>query len=145
MGIIETGKEIAKLAQQLGSIEIQQKVIELQSAVLEMQDELQRLRAENAELKDRRRIDEELELRENAYWRPTAPTTRQGPFCKTCWDTKTQLVSLNIREDGHQTCPACKGQFPTTASRQAQEQRHRTLSAENEEWGRQLRPPGMRR
>ncbi|MBN2132506.1 MAG: hypothetical protein JW741_23595 [Sedimentisphaerales bacterium] len=144
MSIIETGKEIAKLAQQLGSIEIQQKVIELQNEVLAMQGELQQLRSENTELKDRSRIDDELELRENAYWRPSAPVTRQGPFCKTCWDTQKLMVSLNVREDGHQDCPSCKGQFPTSESRRVQQHQQQQARAEQERLARALQPKRFR-
>lgn len=144
MGILDTGKDLAKLAQQLGNIEIQHKVIDLQGEVLAMQEELQGLRTENAALKDQKQTDGELELRENAYWRPSAADTRQGPFCKTCWDTQERLVSLNIREDQHQFCPSCEGQFPTTESRQNEEQRRQANRAEVTRRQEAMRPPRFR-
>lgn len=116
MGVIETGKEIAKLAQQLGSIEIQQKVIDLQAGIIEMQEQMQKLRQERDALKSMQQIDDELVLRENAYWRDAAPESRRGPFCTNCYDADRKLIRLKIREDGEQRCPQCNQIFPTTES-----------------------------
>lgn len=115
MGAIETGKEIIKLAQQLGSMEIQQKVIELQSQVLELQETVQTLRKENDELKSVEQIDDELVLDDNAYWHKTAPESRQGPFCMTCWDANRKKVRLVVRRDGLMTCKNCSSTFHTQA------------------------------
>ena len=117
MGVIETGKEIAKLAQQLGSIEIQQKVIDLHGEILQLQEDLQQLRKENTSLKDIAKIDKELILEDNAYLRPSAAKTRQGPFCKRCWDVDRKLVSHDVRDDGFLQCPGCNQIFDTKKSK----------------------------
>ena len=117
MGIIQTGKELAKLAQQFGNIEIKQKVIEVQEQVLAIQDEVQKLRQENEELKNVAKIDSELRLHENAYYRDGAPDTRRGPFCKRCWDVDSKLVNLDDQATGSYFCMECKNSFSTPRSR----------------------------
>lgn len=117
MGIIQTGKELAKLAQQVGSIEIQQKVIEVQGQVLAIQEEVQQLRDENTELKNVEKIDHELRLHKNAYYRDSAPETRRGPFCKRCWDVNQKLVNLDAQAIGSHFCMECKNSFSTPQSR----------------------------
>jgi len=117
MGIIDTGKDILKLAQQVGSIEIQQKIIELQGQVLAIQEEVQQLRQENAELKDVEKVDSELRLHENAYYRDGVPETRRGPFCKRCWDVNRKLVNLEPQRNGSHFCIECKSNFSTSQSR----------------------------
>lgn len=132
MGIIDTGKELAKLAQQLGSVEIQQKVIDLQSDILTLQEDLQRLRKENEDLKDLKKIDNELELRDNAFWRPSAPETRQGPFCTRCWSKDKVLMALLVSETGHQRCSECNGEFPTEGSQQVFKEQIARMNAESQ-------------
>ena len=141
MGVIEIGRDLANLARQLGSVNIQQG-IELQAEVLTMQEKLQSLRAENTALKDLCQIDGELELRENAYWRPTAAKTRQGPFCRSCWDTRQLLVVLNIHEDGHQSCPSCSRQYPTSESKRFNEMRNAEARTRSSHWAAR---PGVHR
>jgi len=118
MGIIETGKEIGKLAQQLGNMPIQQKVIDLQGELLNVQEELQRLRQENAELKNVEKINAELRKDENCYRRPGA--RHVGPFCIRCWDVDRKLVNLDVTSCLHPVCPACDKAFSSAESRQAE-------------------------
>ena len=116
MGVIDTGKELAKLAQQLGNIEVQQKVIDLQGEILEMQEQMQQLRQERDELRSTQQIDAQLVLRNNAYWRESAPESRRGPFCTKCWSTEQRLIPMVVDEGGGQYCPGCKGYFPGSSS-----------------------------
>ncbi|MFC1461489.1 hypothetical protein ACFLQR_03100 [Verrucomicrobiota bacterium] len=125
MGVIEKGKKLFKLAQQIGSIEIQQNVIELQSDILELQEEVQSLRKENEELNDNKKIDDELILQDNAYWRTTGEQTRKGPFCTRCWDTDKKLVNLTAIGRQHPICPTCEKIFPTEQSSNATREGHK--------------------
>lgn len=120
MGMIETAKDITKLAQQLGSIEIQEKVIELQSQMLDLQKEVQTLRVENRALKDTEKIDQELTLEENAYWQRSAPATRQGAFCTRCWDAERKLIRMKDHGSARK-CPKCGNFFETSTSDDAPE------------------------
>lgn len=125
MGWIESatdkGKELLKLAQKLDNIELIQKIIDLQSDQLHVQEELQALRKENEELKNIEKIDQELVRRESVYWRNSAPETRRGPFCMTCWDAKRKLVTLTGSDREGYTCRHCEEYFSTETSRASAE------------------------
>jgi hypothetical protein len=115
MSLIETAidkaKDLAKLAQKLDNIEIIQRVLDVQGELLRVQEELQALRTENEELKSAERIDQDLVLRDNAYWHESAPESRKGPFCARCWPVDRKLVPVVVRSDGFKTCPNCEATF----------------------------------
>lgn len=115
MSLIETAidkaKELAKLAQKLDNIEIIQRVLDVQGELLKVQEEVQSLRRENEDLKNSEKIDGELVLRENAYWRDSAPESRRGPFCARCWPVEHKLVPVVVRSDGFKKCPNCEATF----------------------------------
>ena len=132
MGVIETGKDLLTLAQQLGNIEITQKVIELQGQALNVQAELQRLQQENADLKNVEKIDAELHKGDNYYRRPGA--RHEGPFCMRCWDVDRKLVHLDVTSYVHPVCPGCDKSFPTAQSRQAERVSQEQVNAESSFW-----------
>ena len=143
MGAIDTVKgtlsDLLAIAKTLGNLELNQKLIELQQSVLDLQQQIQQLRQENEQLNANQNTDAELTLEDNALWHRNAATTRQGPFCKVCWPDQQKLIPLNIRGDTHQTCPKCKGEFPTEASREATQRRIQERRAQGEAKRRQLR------
>ena len=141
MNPLDTAKTLFKLAQQIDNIEITQHVINLQQDIMQMQESMGSLQKENEELKNLKAINEELELKENAYWRPSAPETRQGPFCIQCWSQYEILQPLVVSDIGHQTCPNpdCDGDFPTTESRRIQKERNARALAHAEAKRAQLR------
>ena len=112
MSLIETAidkaKDLAKLAQKMDNIEIIQRVLDVQGELLKVQEEVQALRRENEDLKNTEKIDGELDLHENAYWRNSAPRSRRGPFCARCWSVDRKLVPVTVRDDGFITCPNCE-------------------------------------
>lgn len=114
--------KILKVAQQSDNTPLISLVTDLQAQLEHARNESEELRKENKDLKEWKKIDAELELRDNAYWRPSALETRQGPFCTRCWPKDKVLIPLLVRETGHQTCPQCKGEFPTAASQKAHHQ-----------------------
>lgn len=115
-------QKLLKIAQQSDNVQIMGLACDLQTELTHVREENEQLRKEIDGLKNWKQIDDELELRDNAYWRPSAPNeTRRGPFCIRCWSHERVLQPLLVSEMGHQSCPApdCGGQFPTEASRQA--------------------------
>jgi regulator of replication initiation timing len=109
MGVIETATELAKLAQQIGNIEVYEKVIALQSQVMELisanmglREELQPLKNELRRLTDRTEIAKTLKPEDNNYY-TYVDGKRDGPFCTVCWDVDNRLVrmySFNVPGSG---------------------------------------------
>lgn len=96
MGALENLKDAVKLAQQLGSIELQQKLIEAQQASLELQEENGKLRKRVSELEDATATRASLEFRDDVYWR-VGGVGEEGPFCSVCFDVRGKLVRLHTR------------------------------------------------
>ncbi len=97
MGLIETTKEVVGLLQQIDNLELYRRMIELQQQAYALVDE-------NRVLKERLATRDELTFRKNAYWRGEA----DGPFCSPCWDSKSTLIRLHVRQGYQPQCPSCK-------------------------------------
>ncbi|SRR6266404_4061476 len=100
MGVIETATELAKLAQQIGNIEVYEKVIALQSQVMELiganmtlRDQMQPLKEELKRLEDKTEIAKTLKHQNNSYYTVVAGK-EDGPFCTVCWDVDQKLVRM---------------------------------------------------
>src|SRR5262245_56084994 len=110
MGAIDNIKDVAKLLQALGNVDLIQKMIGVQSDFLELLDKNHRLQEENRDLRERIRVnlkqDELLAKRRhqhNTYWVET-----DGPYCTGCWDSKDKVVRMATWCNGHAECPVCK-------------------------------------
>jgi hypothetical protein len=100
MGIIDSTKELAKLAQQIGNIEVYNQVIALQSQVMELmsdnmkaRDELRASQDEIRTLRDNAELAKSLNHDGERYWL-TKDGRKDGPFCSTCWDIDSKLVRM---------------------------------------------------
>lgn len=135
MGAVDTVKDLAKLVQQLDNIEIVQKVLTLQSDMMELQDHVQALKEENRQLKKQLQQKDELDFKNNMYWR-TIGDTQEGPFCTKCFDSEGKIIRLHGDDDRGYKCPECKILTDTDTSR---ENRKKATEA------RRNRPPNIKR
>jgi len=114
MSTLSDVKELAKLIQDLGKIELYKKVVDLQSDIVELTEERNRLREENRVLKEKKDIRERLRFDTNLYWLKESDK-EIGPFCQQCMDSGGKLVRLI--DYGHREyleCSVCKKRFKTT-------------------------------
>ena len=107
MSIIDNVKDLAKLAQEFGKIELYQKAVDLMSQVTELAHENFELKHELADLKQRNEIGGSLLFVRNVYWRKI-DGKMEGPFCSCCWDAEGKLMRLQQRPMFGPTCPICK-------------------------------------
>lgn len=110
MGLIDTITEVAKLAQKLDNIELNNTILQLQTQVMELLSDNQslkdRLSDVAGELKRRRSVVFDRAL--GAYFAPLPDGQRDGPFCSRCLDEHGLLIRLHDRYNGVQICPSCQ-------------------------------------
>jgi len=108
MSIFDKLKSIGKILQEAGKIEQYQQILEAQQELLEMQKKIQNLEKENAELKEKIKIKENLIYENNAYW-ISNEGKKDGPFCSRCWDVDKNLVRMHPDiNPAYYHCPSCK-------------------------------------
>lgn len=105
MSIVEGIKGVAKLVQQFDNIELNRKILDLQVEAMALVQDNQALRGRVADLERKWEIQEDLQFRENAYWRSSG----EGPFCLPCWDGQRKLMRM-AGDAGSFLCPTC--QYP---------------------------------
>ena len=108
MGLYEGIKDVAKVIQQAGNVELYKKLLDLSAQALETQAEILKLKEENAELKKKGDISEKIVRHQSPY------ITKAGDepiilYCSHCWDSEELLIQLNCNDtDGTYVCPHCK-------------------------------------
>jgi hypothetical protein len=91
MGIVDSFKDVLKVAETVNNIELYKKLSELQTRVMEVEEENRCLKDELARVKEQSRVTGQLRVRDNAYWLVNEGKD-DGPFCMTCWDVDRKLV-----------------------------------------------------
>lgn len=88
MGVIESFKDVLKVADTLNNLELYKKLSELQTAVFTLEEE-------NRSLKERLNIKANVVFEDGRYWLNTNGR-KEGPFCNICWDIDAKLVRMTI-------------------------------------------------
>jgi hypothetical protein len=100
MGLMETAKEIASIAQKIDNIDLVKRIMELQEQVFAQVDENRNLKEEVRALKARLETRDQMVFRRNSYWRGD-----DGPFCPRCFDAEALPVRMLVAYEG--TAPCC--------------------------------------
>ena len=116
MGILETIKEVARIAKRVGDIELTNTIIELQGQLLDMQDTMVNLRQENETLKkENEDLKNQLETSKDVmlykgFAYNKKDKLNRGPFCLACWNQRKTLNPVNKVSAVHM-CSACHAIF----------------------------------
>lgn len=116
MGILEEAKSLVKTIQQLGNLELYQKMLNLYNDLLNVHEEKLRLQEENEKLKQQLLINKTLIYKDGWYWME-GNGKEDGPFCTRCWDVTQKLVRTLDLENGYAICPECKTTKPFGTAR----------------------------
>ena len=74
--------------------------------ILELQKENEMLKKENKELQKKLEFQDDVEYKNNAYWKKS---DGDGPYCPRCWDGDKKLMRMTTKVGGNfATCPKCK-------------------------------------
>jgi hypothetical protein len=112
MSIIDSGKEILKLAEAYRNTELYEKIVTLQADIVTMSGEkvvinehLLQAKAKIKELEEALSFKGRMILGHNSYWMEDG----DGPFCVRCWEVDRRPIHLlSIRPLTTKTCPQCK-------------------------------------
>jgi hypothetical protein len=111
MAVFDELKNIAKVLQEAGKIELYEKILAIQQQLLEMQEKIRTQGEEIRELENNFKIKGDIFFENNAYWFNKKDGSKEGPFCSGCWDSQSkQLIHLHSRMDLPDAwiCPVCK-------------------------------------
>ena len=105
MGLIENAKNAAKLVQQIGNIELYEKLVSLQQDAMsvldenwKLKDEVRSLKEQLAEQKRLLAITDDMEFVEDGGFyirRSEKVAGRNIPYCPLCWTAGKAAVPLN--------------------------------------------------
>ena len=120
MGLYEAVKDVAKLAQQADNIDLYRRLLDLSAQALDMQDEISKLKNENAELKKRRDVSNEI-VRHKEPCITLRNDNDNLYYCSHCWDSQQLLIQINCHKDGTFECPHCRatGNYDNEIKKQA--------------------------
>lgn len=121
MGVIDTLKDVAKLAQDLQNMPLYQQLLSLQTEVFDLYDENRRLKEEARLLREQLELRAKVSFENNFYWIVDGEH-KDGPYCPKCYDQ--EHTTRRMLELGHlRGCPTCclllhqDGRDPSTAER----------------------------
>jgi hypothetical protein len=124
MSIIDQVRDVAKLAQEVGRMDLYKMVVELQSQVTELATEkfeaaqaLVESRQRIADLEEKLRLKGQLEFRRGVYYLKREDRSEDGPFCGRCWEADQLLIHVDGNNQ-HYHCRQCEnGRRPLPAPR----------------------------
>ncbi len=107
MSAIEQLKEIAKLVQKLGDLELLKRISDLQTEVFELHDANRTLRDRLSELEGKLAFRDRLVHEHNSYWLKDGEKV-DGPFCARCYDKDGAARRMLEIDSGRALgCPTC--------------------------------------
>ena len=104
MGLYEGIKDVAKVVQQADNIELYRQLVDLSAQALDMQSEINRLTAENTELRKKQDLEAAI-VRHNGLY-VTLEGNENILYCSHCWDSERKLIQM-FTENGKYRCPHC--------------------------------------
>jgi hypothetical protein len=110
MNIIESLKEAARIAAEMGQADLSKKIAEIQQPALEMVRENQRLKQYVGDLQQRLKHTSTLLFEKNCYWHDLG-ARKDGPFCSVCWDSNGRLIRPHKLYGSHYQCQVCKSSW----------------------------------
>lgn len=110
MGLYENIKDVANVLQKADNIELYSRLIDLSSQALDMQDELSKLRTENRDLKEKKRLEDKI-VRHPELFITLKDEQQNIVYCTHCWDAVKKLIQGHCDSIGQMYCPECKERF----------------------------------
>ena len=104
MGLYEGIKDVAKVVQQADNLKLYQQLRDLSAQALDMQSEINRLTAENTELRKKQDLEAAI-VRHNGLY-VTIEGNENILYCSHCWDSERKLIQM-CTENGKYRCPHC--------------------------------------
>lgn len=113
MSLYDGIKDVAKVMQQADNIDLYMRLLDLSSQALDMQAEIAKLREENAELKKKRDLDEQI-VRHKSPYITLLGKPQNICYCAVCWGKSHSLIQMGVSKDiisYHFYCRDCGNAF----------------------------------
>jgi len=107
MGLYDGIKDVAKVIQKAGDIDLYKRLLDFSSQALELQSEVAKLKQENANLKKELEIEDDIE-RDEKIFVTRKSDDKKIKYCSHCWDAERKLIQIDCHESGKFDCPHCK-------------------------------------
>lgn len=111
MSLYDGIKDVAKIVQQADNIDLYRQLLDLGAQALEMQNKIVELTLENKQLKDNKKLEEDIE-RHSELFVTLKSDTQKIKYCSHCWDAEQKLIQINCNGNGLANCPHCKNSSP---------------------------------
>src|SRR6266571_3103207 len=106
MGWYEAIKDAVTVADKLRDADLKQKMAAVQVECAKLAEENARLRQENLQLHERIETRENMEYRDDVYWRRVSDLV-EGPFCPRCFDKDQRQARMTRSEGEFWRCTVC--------------------------------------
>ena len=108
MGWYEALKDALTVADRLRDAELKQRLADVQMECAKLAEGNARLRQELTEVREHAQARQEMQYRDNVYWRQAGQGKREGPFCPKCLDGDGKAARMSDRADDQcWRCPVC--------------------------------------
>jgi hypothetical protein len=113
--VLSAVEKAYKVAQKLHDAELQEAIADLRLGAAQLKGEMAELRAENIELRsqleklrEKADLHSKVEFRNGLYYlTESVQGLGPGPFCTTCWEEDSLLISLQKISHGRFLCRRC--------------------------------------
>ena len=110
MGIVDTFKELATLAQKVQNRELYERLVAFQSDIFTLQEENRDLKETVRELRAKLELQGKVVWKKPSYWLIEGKK-KNGPFCQKCYDSERKLIRLQDEGSDSWRCLNCKSYF----------------------------------
>ena len=93
MGLFESIKDVAGIAQKADNIDLYRKLLDIESQALELQDDLSKAHREISRLKDELSVKKDIVRHEDGLY-ITLKGNDDIRYCSTCWGADEKLIQL---------------------------------------------------
>ena len=108
MGWYEAIKDAITVADRLKNAELRQKLADVQVECAKLAEENARLRQELIEARGQVKARQDMEYRDNVYWRQLMDSKFEGPYCPKCLDGEHKPARMADRpDDRFWRCSVC--------------------------------------
>jgi len=105
MDLLETIKDVLKIADQLRDVELKRKLTNVQIECVELAQENAMLREKMLQLEEIATNTRALVFHDNGYWAHRDGDLEEGPFCPKCWVGEGKAVPMTAQT--HWLCVVC--------------------------------------
>ena len=105
MDLLETIKDVLKIADQLRDVELKRKLTNVQIECVDLAQENAMLREKMLRLEETAATSQTMVFHDNVYWAQRNRAPAEGPFCPKCWVDQGKAVPMT--EQTHWLCVVC--------------------------------------